>query len=132
MCLTLILTFLSVAPLLLVQGRMITCSCTTVHCREEGTRTCSTTGLCFSQYLDRRDGSDPLVRGCISGRTHLLCENRRPAVDQHRTGQPSCAATRTCATPKSSQQFPQPLHRSMNLVQILQKFHQKMAVLKDQ
>ncbi|GFX37723.1 uncharacterized protein TNCV_1261601 [Trichonephila clavipes] len=66
-------------------GRMITCSCTTVHCREEGTRTCSTTGLCFSQYLDRRDGTDPLVRGCISGRTHLLCENRRPAVDQHRS-----------------------------------------------
>ncbi|GIY75877.1 uncharacterized protein CEXT_766131 [Caerostris extrusa] len=64
---------------------MISCACTTLACREEGTRTCSTTGMCFSQYLDRRDGSDPLVRGCISGRTHLLCENRRPAVDQHRS-----------------------------------------------
>ncbi|GBM05678.1 hypothetical protein AVEN_175531-1 [Araneus ventricosus] len=85
MCLTFVLTFLSAVPLLLVQGRMISCACSTLACREEGTRTCSTTGLCFSQYLDRQDGSDPLVRGCISGRTHLLCENRRPAVDQHRS-----------------------------------------------
>ncbi|XP_035208360.1 uncharacterized protein LOC118183051 isoform X1 [Stegodyphus dumicola] len=84
MCLSFLVTFLSAVPLLMAQGRMISCSCTTTHCREEGTRTCNTTGLCFSQYLDRRDGSDPLVRGCIASRTPLLCENRRPAVPDHK------------------------------------------------
>lgn len=74
----------SLTEIFSIIGREITCVCTTTHCREFGLRICNTTGLCFSQYLDRRDGTDPLVRGCIESRTPLLCENRRPAVAQHR------------------------------------------------
>ncbi|KAG8180870.1 hypothetical protein JTE90_016884 [Oedothorax gibbosus] len=62
------------------KGTSITCECTTTHCLEHNTRQCNTTSVCFSQFLDRRDGSDPVVRGCIKSKTPLLCENRRPAV----------------------------------------------------
>ncbi|XP_054714094.1 uncharacterized protein LOC129223761 isoform X2 [Uloborus diversus] len=36
--------------------------------------------MCFTQYLDRKDGNHPVVRGCISSKTPLLCENRKPAI----------------------------------------------------
>ncbi|XP_021004436.2 uncharacterized protein [Parasteatoda tepidariorum] len=84
MCsLFLLLTFLF-SIFYLTEGRMISCACTTRQCLEEGTKTCNTTSLCFSQFLDRKDGSDPLVRGCVAGSTPLLCENRRPAIGLHR------------------------------------------------
>ncbi|XP_015924148.1 uncharacterized protein [Parasteatoda tepidariorum] len=62
------------------KGGSITCECTTTHCMEHHMEHCNTTGVCFSQYLDRHDGSYPVVRGCIQSKTPLLCENRRPAV----------------------------------------------------
>ncbi|KAG8184797.1 hypothetical protein JTE90_001496 [Oedothorax gibbosus] len=62
---------------------MFQCLCNTTPCIEEGTTTCNTTALCFSQYLDRGDGSEKLLRGCMASRTPLLCENRRPAVGRH-------------------------------------------------
>ncbi|KFM81221.1 hypothetical protein X975_09609, partial [Stegodyphus mimosarum] len=62
------------------KGVSITCVCSTTHCIEHRMQNCNTTGMCFSQYLDRRDGSHPVVRGCISSKTPLLCENRKPAI----------------------------------------------------
>ncbi|GBL98370.1 hypothetical protein AVEN_187712-2 [Araneus ventricosus] len=62
------------------KGTSIMCECTTTHCIEHNMKHCNTTSMCFSQYLDRHDGSHPVVRGCIKSKTPLLCENRRPAV----------------------------------------------------
>ncbi|GFQ93421.1 uncharacterized protein TNCT_344001 [Trichonephila clavata] len=63
-----------------LKGTTITCECTTLHCIEHNMKHCNTTSMCFSQYLERHDGSHPVVRGCIKSKTPLLCENRRPAV----------------------------------------------------
>ena len=41
------------------------CVCTTSTCRETGEPICLTSGLCYTQYLDRRDGSDPITKGCV-------------------------------------------------------------------
>ncbi|CAM1321993.1 Uncharacterised protein g7948 [Pycnogonum litorale] len=60
-------------------GDEITCSCTTSLCQAQNVTTCNTTSMCYSQYLDLRDGSDPTVSGCITSKTPLLCENRRPS-----------------------------------------------------
>ncbi|XP_028968669.1 uncharacterized protein LOC114828492 [Galendromus occidentalis] len=56
------------------------CACTTDLCKAQNKTTCDKAAMCFTQYLKRRDGSDPITRGCITSRTSLLCENRRPAV----------------------------------------------------
>lgn len=62
------------------KGATISCMCSTSQCVEHGMQTCNTTGMCFTQYLDRGDGSQPVIRGCIASKTPLLCENRRPAI----------------------------------------------------
>ncbi|XP_022250344.1 uncharacterized protein LOC111087568 [Limulus polyphemus] len=62
------------------KGRRITCLCTTSQCQLEHHSTCNTSSVCYTQFLDRKDGSSPLVRGCIITKTPLLCENRRPAI----------------------------------------------------
>lgn len=64
----------------LVQGKQITCACSTDHCRAQNTNRCNTTYICYTQYLYKPDGSDPFTRGCIHSKTPLLCENRRPAI----------------------------------------------------
>ncbi|XP_038044389.1 BMP and activin membrane-bound inhibitor homolog [Patiria miniata] len=58
----------------------LTCACTTPACNDTGSVTCSAVTSCYTQYLDRRDGSSPITRGCIDEKTPLLCENRRPFV----------------------------------------------------
>lgn len=77
-------------------GKFITCICTTTHCQAQGQTTCNTTSMCYSQYLDRKDGSNPLVRGCIISKTPLLCENRRPAVRDHNWPILACCNTNLC------------------------------------
>ncbi|CAN7996486.1 unnamed protein product, partial [Ixodes hexagonus] len=58
----------------------ITCACSTEHCLAQNTTRCNTTSMCYTQYLQTSDGSDPHKQGCINSKTPLLCENRRPAV----------------------------------------------------
>jgi len=57
---------------------LLRCVCTAQNCLEAGEPICTTPGLCYTQFLDRKDGSDPLTKGCVSRKTPLLCENRRP------------------------------------------------------
>lgn len=64
----------------LVEGKQITCACSTEHCLAQNTTRCNTTSMCYTQYLQTSDGSDPRKQGCINSKTPLLCENRRPAV----------------------------------------------------
>lgn len=75
--------YLNLLIFTLVRGKAITCSCTTHDCISQSTKTCTTDVLCFAQFLDRNDGSDPLIRGCIYTKTPLLCENMRPAIPGH-------------------------------------------------
>ncbi|XP_076361256.1 uncharacterized protein LOC143252658 [Tachypleus tridentatus] len=79
-----LLTILTSASILVFfhfsNGRRITCICTTSQCQLEHHSTCNTSSVCYTQFLDRKDGSSPLVRGCIITKTPLLCENRRPAI----------------------------------------------------
>ncbi|XP_070565833.1 BMP and activin membrane-bound inhibitor homolog [Ptychodera flava] len=56
----------------------IPCACTTLECNQMNTRVCNTSRLCFSQYLERKDGGNPITRGCIDSTSTLLCENRKP------------------------------------------------------
>lgn len=44
---------------------MLQCVCTTRACQELGEPVCNTPGLCYSQFLDRKDGSNPVTKGCI-------------------------------------------------------------------
>ncbi|EEC04000.1 hypothetical protein IscW_ISCW003240 [Ixodes scapularis] len=60
--------------------KQITCACSTEHCLAQNTTRCNTTSMCYTQYLQTSDGSDPRKQGCINSKTPLLCENRRPAV----------------------------------------------------
>lgn len=43
----------------------IRCICTTRICQEMAEPVCTTSGLCYSQYLDRRDGTNPVTKGCV-------------------------------------------------------------------
>ncbi|XP_023210470.1 uncharacterized protein LOC111613353 [Centruroides sculpturatus] len=52
--------------------------------------------MCYTQYLDRHDGTNPILRGCISSRTPLLCENRRPAVMNANWPVLVCCSTNMC------------------------------------
>ncbi|XP_076327719.1 uncharacterized protein LOC143234316 [Tachypleus tridentatus] len=70
----------SIALLSAGKSSMLTCVCTTSHCKSQHTNVCNTISMCYTQFLDKKDGSDPLVRGCITTKTPLLCENRRPAI----------------------------------------------------
>lgn len=70
----------SLLCLVAVKGKFITCACTTDHCKVQRTNRCNTTSMCYTQFLQKSDGSDPITRGCINTKTPLLCENRRPAV----------------------------------------------------
>lgn len=78
------------------EGKFITCLCTTKHCRGVGTHTCNTTNMCYTQFLDRKDGSDPVVRGCINEKTPLLCENRPPAVPPNKWPLLQCCSDNMC------------------------------------
>ncbi|XP_071803232.1 uncharacterized protein [Asterias amurensis] len=60
-------------------GKLI-CACTTPACNDTGIITCNAVTSCYTQYLDRGDGSSPVTRGCIDDTTPLFCENRRPIV----------------------------------------------------
>nr|CAH0099740.1 unnamed protein product [Daphnia galeata] len=60
------------------QDETIQCICTTSICQEMAEPVCTTSGLCYSQYLDRRDGTNPVTKGCVNLKTPLLCENRPP------------------------------------------------------
>ncbi|OQR77568.1 hypothetical protein BIW11_06999 [Tropilaelaps mercedesae] len=60
--------------------RAFQCSCNTSQCRDQNRTTCEGAVMCYTQYLKRRDGSDPITKGCLPTKTSLLCENRRPAV----------------------------------------------------
>ncbi|KAK4018441.1 hypothetical protein OUZ56_000495 [Daphnia magna] len=60
------------------QDEAIQCICTTRICQEMAEPVCTTSGLCYSQYLDRRDGTNPVTKGCVNLKTPLLCENRPP------------------------------------------------------
>ncbi|XP_046635651.1 uncharacterized protein LOC124314479 isoform X2 [Daphnia pulicaria] len=60
------------------QDETIQCICTTRICQEMAEPVCITSGLCYSQYLDRRDGTNPVTKGCVNLKTPLLCENRPP------------------------------------------------------
>uniref|UniRef100_T1JAZ2 Activin types I and II receptor domain-containing protein n=1 Tax=Strigamia maritima TaxID=126957 RepID=T1JAZ2_STRMM len=62
------------------QGKMLTCVCTTTDCQMHKVNTCSTIHKCYTQLLERDDGSGPIVRGCITNKSPLLCENRPPAT----------------------------------------------------
>uniref|UniRef100_T1J664 Activin types I and II receptor domain-containing protein n=1 Tax=Strigamia maritima TaxID=126957 RepID=T1J664_STRMM len=62
------------------QGKTLTCVCTTSDCETLGVNTCNTTHLCYTQILERADGSGPVIRGCITNRSPILCENRPPAT----------------------------------------------------
>lgn len=53
------------------------CACNTDHCRNESRTTCED-AMCYTQYLKKRDGSNPITKGCLPTKTSLLCENRRP------------------------------------------------------
>ncbi|XP_069174908.1 uncharacterized protein [Procambarus clarkii] len=63
--------------------RVINCECSTTECVASGVHTCSTSHMCYSQLLDRCDGTHPVIRGCINdgGLNTLLCLNLRPSVD---------------------------------------------------
>ena len=41
------------------------CICTTATCQEIGEPICVTSGLCYTQFLDKKDGSDPVTKGCV-------------------------------------------------------------------
>ncbi|XP_021913616.1 BMP and activin membrane-bound inhibitor homolog isoform X4 [Zootermopsis nevadensis] len=60
--------------------RQLLCECTTTHCKSTNRTTCHSQYKCYSQYLDKKDGSHPVTRGCVQGNTPILCENRRPEV----------------------------------------------------
>lgn len=60
--------------------RQLLCECTTTHCKNTNRRTCHSQYKCYTQYLDKKDGSHPITRGCVQGSTPILCENRRPEV----------------------------------------------------
>jgi len=64
--------------LLSERENLLRCVCTAQNCLEAGEAICTTAGLCYTQFLDRKDGSDPLTKGCVNRKTPLLCENRRP------------------------------------------------------
>lgn len=58
------------------------CECSTEECEARGVHTCTTSLSCYSQLLDRCDGTQPITRGCIThgGPNSLLCLNLRPLV----------------------------------------------------
>ncbi|XP_069685874.1 uncharacterized protein [Periplaneta americana] len=60
--------------------RKLLCECTTAHCRGTNTSTCYSQYKCYTQYLNKTDGSHPVTRGCVQSVTPILCENRRPQV----------------------------------------------------
>lgn len=62
------------------KGLLIQCACTTAECHNQRTNTCITHVMCFTQFLDRQDGSASLLRGCIDRGTPILCDNMRPAA----------------------------------------------------
>ncbi|XP_046446781.1 uncharacterized protein LOC124196041 isoform X1 [Daphnia pulex] len=70
--------FISLALAESEQDETIQCICTTRICQEMAEPVCITSGLCYSQYLDRRDGTNPVTKGCVNLKTPLLCENRPP------------------------------------------------------
>ncbi|XP_049957933.1 uncharacterized protein LOC126474506 [Schistocerca serialis cubense] len=67
------------APAWLQGSDQLRCLCTTPHCRQNGRNFCLTSNKCYTQFLYKGDGSDPVSWGCITSSTPLLCENRRPA-----------------------------------------------------
>ncbi|CAL4112923.1 unnamed protein product [Meganyctiphanes norvegica] len=80
--LTLLLLQLMLLPKRSSQERLLTCVCTTPLCQALGESTCTTASKCYSQLLDRQDGTVPITRGCMrAGQLDsLLCMNQRPAV----------------------------------------------------
>ncbi|GAB6023613.1 hypothetical protein CHUAL_008383 [Chamberlinius hualienensis] len=85
------------------EGKIITCACSTHDCQlVRNVSTCTTNSLCFTQFLDRQDGSGTIIRGCIDTRTPLLCENKRPAVPGYKWPVLLCCNSSMCnrkATP---------------------------------
>ncbi|XP_064487336.1 uncharacterized protein LOC135399517 [Ornithodoros turicata] len=79
-----------------VRGKFMSCVCSTDHCRLQRTNRCNTTSMCYTQFLQKSDGSDPITRGCIDTKTPLLCENRRPAVVSARWPLLVCCSTNMC------------------------------------
>ncbi|XP_067008153.1 uncharacterized protein [Anabrus simplex] len=59
-------------------GRPLRCACSTRDCLENKSDTCSTEFKCYTQYLNKGDGSNPVSFGCTAGSSPLLCENRPP------------------------------------------------------
>ncbi|XP_022099063.1 uncharacterized protein LOC110983807 [Acanthaster planci] len=74
-----VLVFMMQMKTYVTYGQLI-CACTTAACNDTGSVTCHAVTSCYTQYLDQRDGSSPITRGCIDEKTPLLCENRRPFV----------------------------------------------------
>ncbi|PSN34380.1 hypothetical protein C0J52_26215 [Blattella germanica] len=62
-------------------GRLLLCACTTGDCREKNKTTCQS-NKCFTQYLEKTDGSDPLTKGCMKRGESFLCENRQPGSEE--------------------------------------------------
>ncbi|XP_021913614.1 BMP and activin membrane-bound inhibitor homolog isoform X2 [Zootermopsis nevadensis] len=79
-CLLLLHLISAVILLDLSADRQLLCECTTTHCKSTNRTTCHSQYKCYSQYLDKKDGSHPVTRGCVQGNTPILCENRRPEV----------------------------------------------------